>query len=450
MTGTDAINSFSITKTDKNGKQVTMTITDDGNGIWDSNDSVKFTGEGSSSVFTSQDIKKAVTGYQIQSKPDGGPADVTKDASEKSVIAKNSVYRLGSFADSFFAVDKANATAPATSGTTTFTDPNAAYNASVAALGAKYQQITDTWKSTISNMGVCSLMTGDATQYYQTTQAYISVLFASLKVGGTTPAPAPTQAPAITPTAKATTAPSDEIFADDTKAPAAKETVAPAAKETVAPAAKETVAPAKKPPATKEVVKPQTGAIQPDTLKTLKALGLNPADYKNQDDALRAIMKYNAQKASQPAAEVLSNSPRAQKLKQIIGIQDSYINSQKKYYDELKKRQIDKQNLSLESKCFIQDYEEKQEFKTRVEGYLKDLTTMENQLNDYNKQIKEYEAKIVEAKGKKSATYDGSWQVAEENCRDYEQKINEAKKGIDEINKKLTMFDSLIHFNLDV
>lgn len=146
----------------------------------------------------------------------------------------------------------------------------------------------------------------------------------------------------------------------------------------------------------------------------------------------------------------LSTSSRAQKLRQIIEKQNSFITSQKTYYDELKKRQMNNQHLSLDSKCFIQDYEQKQEFKTKVEGYLKDLTNMENKLNNYNKQIKDCEAKIKAAKAKKNQTYDGSWQVAEENCRDYEQKIKECKKGIEAINKNLTMIDSLIHFNLDV
>lgn len=218
MTGTDAI-SKSITLT-KGTKTATITITDsNGNGIFDSNDKFKVSGD--KSVFTSQDIKNAVTGYQVQAKTDGGAAEVAKDANGKITI-EDKEYRLGSLADSLFATDKTNATAPATSGTTTFTDPNAAYNASVAALGAKYQQITDTWKSTISNIGVCSLMSGDSTQYYQATQAYMSVLLSSLNMGGkSTPAPAsaPATAPAA-PVTSAVTAPNDQIFADDTKADA--------------------------------------------------------------------------------------------------------------------------------------------------------------------------------------------------------------------------------------
>lgn len=141
----------------------------------------------------------------------------------------------------------------------------------------------------------------------------------------------------------------------------------------------------------------------------------------------------------------LGDSPRAKSLGKILSNTNSYLKSQKASYDELKKRQ----NLTLDSKCFIQDYEDKQEFKTTVESYLKELRDLENKLNDYNIKIKEYENKIKEEQAKKSTIYDGSQAIINQNCKDYEQKIKEYKKEIEAINQKLTTIDSLIRFNLN-
>lgn len=212
MTGTDVIKAITLTKTGKDGKVSTMTITDsNGNGIFDSND--KFKVNGDSSLFTVKDIKVALPDYKIESKTDGGADEITKDANGKVIIKKDTEYRAGSLVDSFFTADKAATPSPSS---------NAAYNASMALSNSQIA----CWGVTLPAMSQMAFATHDNTGYYQSLQSFTDVVCASLRNWGRNPAFASTPAPvteAPTPVEstktekKETTSPDDTPFAEDVK-----------------------------------------------------------------------------------------------------------------------------------------------------------------------------------------------------------------------------------------
>lgn len=90
--------SISISKKDsKSGKTVNMTVTDtNGNGIFDTNDSIKFSGEASCSLFSTQDFKAVNFDNSIAKDSKATNPDLTADKDGVIKIAKDKDYSLGS------------------------------------------------------------------------------------------------------------------------------------------------------------------------------------------------------------------------------------------------------------------------------------------------------------------------------------------------------------------